>query len=250
MPEERPKQGLFWQLLYGRAGFAVTNRSILGIGRAAFSDHGLHPILEVPMIQRFRSMQLLVAPIIIAACSGSTQPDLRKVNPSLVRVADCSGPARSLDASLVSTLPPRSGNMNPDDRWADLAEQVPGGFAGVLYVDNKPVLMLTDPSQASAAKKALASQLAGFNVAGAEVRKARWDFAQLVNWYDYLTIKTSVWQTPGMVSGDKDEAINRIHFGVVDSAARDALLHTLAGINLPCDLIAVEITGAVVANSR
>jgi hypothetical protein len=202
------------------------------------------------MALRFRSMQLLVAPIILAACSGSTQPELVKRDPSLVRVADCSGPARSLDPSLASALPPRSGNMMPDDAWADLAERVPGGFAGVLYTDGRPVLMLTDPSQASAAKKALASQLAGFNVAGAEVRKARWDFAQLVNWYDYLTSKTSVWQTPGMVSGDKDEAINRIHFGVVDSAARDALLHTLAGINLPCDLIAVEITGAVVANSR
>jgi hypothetical protein len=110
--------------------------------------------------------------------------------------------------------------------------------------------MLTDPSQASAAKKALASQLAGFNVASAEVRKARWDFAQLVNWYNYLSVKTSVWQTRGMVSGDKDESINRIHFGVVDSAARDALLHTLAGINLPCDLIAVEITGPIVFASR
>lgn len=202
------------------------------------------------MVQRFRSLQLLVVPMIVAACSGSTQPDALKVNPSLVRVVDCSGPARSLDPSLVSTLPPRTGRMIPDDAWADLAQRVPGGFAGILYVENRPVLMLTDPSQASAAKKALASQLTGFDVGGAEVRKARWDFAQLVNWYNYLTVKTPVWQTPGMVSGDKDEAINRIHFGVVDSAARDALLHTLAGIDLPCDLIAIEITGRVVAASR
>lgn len=202
------------------------------------------------MVQRFRSMQLLVLPMIVAACSGSTQPELVKRDPSLVRVADCSGPATSLDPALVSTLPPRNGSMVPDDGWADLAQRVPGGFAGVLYVDNKPVLMLTDPSQASAAKKALAPAIAGFDVAGAEVRKARWDFAQLVDWYNYLTIKTSVWQTPGMASGDKDEAINRIHFGVVDSAAREALLHTLAGIDLPCDLIAVGITGRIVAAIR
>lgn len=202
------------------------------------------------MALRFRSMQLLVAPIILAACSASTQPDLVKRDPSLVRVADCSGPAKSLDPSLASTLPPRTGNMMPDDGWADLAERVPGGFAGILYADGKPVLMLTDPSQAGAAKKALASQLSGFNVASAEVRKARWDFAQLVNWYNYLTVKTSVWQTPGMVSGDKDEVINRIHFGVVDSAARDALLRTLAGIDLPCDLIAVGITGRIVPDIR
>jgi hypothetical protein len=140
--------------------------------------------------------------------------------------------------------------MMPDDQWADLAERVPGGFAGILYVDNKPVLMLTDPSEAAAAKRALAPALVGFDVAGAAVHKARWNFAQLVNWYNFLGARTSVWQTPGMTSGDKDEAINRIRYGVVDTAARETLLRTLAGIQLPCDLIAVEITGPIVPLSR
>jgi hypothetical protein len=201
---------------------------------------------------RFRLISILVFPIVAAACSDSTTepPDPFKLNPSLVRVPDCSGPATSLDPGIASALPPRDGHMVPDDQWADLAQRVPGGFAGALYVDNQPVLMLTEPSRATAAKKALASSLSGFDVAGAQVRQARWNFAQLVDWYNYLTVRTPVWSTTGLVSGDKDESINRIHYGVVDAAARDALLHTLAGITLPCDLIAVEITGAVVLADR
>jgi hypothetical protein len=141
--------------------------------------------------------------------------------------------------------------MQPDDQWADLAQTVPGGFAGVLYVDSKPVLMLTDPTQAAAAKQALASSIPGFDVAGAEVRQARWNFAQLVDWYNYLTARTDVWRTEGMTSGDKDEAINRIHYGVLDETARDRLIKVLAGIDLPCDLIAIGITGPIsIVNSH
>jgi hypothetical protein len=201
----------------------------------------------MPSVRSFQRSVLLIA---AAACSGSTEPGLPVLDPSLVRVRDCSGAATSLAPAIASTLPPRDGGMMPDDQWADLAERVPGGFAGVLYVDGKPVLMLTDPSEAAAAKRALAPALPGFDVAGAAVHKARWNFAQLANWYNFLGARTSVWQTPGMTSGDKDEAINRIRYGVVDAAARETLLRTLAGIQLPCDLIAVEITGPTVLLSR
>jgi hypothetical protein len=192
-----------------------------------------------------RSVQRFVVLIAVtAACSRSTAPDPLPVDPLLVRVRDCSGPATSLDPALAAKLPPRDGRMSPDDEWADLAERVPGGFAGVLYVAGKPVLMLTDPSRAAEAKTALAAALVGFDVRDARVQKARWNFAQLVDWYNFLG--TPVFDTPGLSSGDKDEVINRIHYGVVDSAARDRLLRTLSSIQLPCDLIAVEITGPIV----
>lgn len=131
--------------------------------------------------------------------------------------------------------------MRPDDQWADLAVRVPGGFAGVMYVDSKPVLMLTDPAQAAAAKRALAPEFVSFDINGAEVREVRWNFAQLVDWYNYLMAQTPLWRTATLTSGDKDEAINRIRFGVIDEGARDRLLGALAEMDLPCDLIAVEI---------
>jgi hypothetical protein len=74
-------------------------------------------------------------------------------------VRNCEGPAISLSPSLAAALPPRTGGMQPDDQWADLAEHVPGGFAGVIGDGGKLVLLLTDPSQATAAKAALAGKL-------------------------------------------------------------------------------------------
>lgn len=197
------------------------------------------------MKRAFRLIPKVTLIAVATACSAVTQPDKSTLKPTLTKVPDCIGPATSLSPAIAASLPPRTGNMRPDDNWADLAAQVPGGFAGVLYVDSKPVLMLTDPSQAAAAKQALAPSIPGFDVNGAEVRQARWDFAELVDWYNYLGVRTSVWQTDGITSGDKDEAINRIRFGVVDGAARDRLLHTLGDIALPCDLIAIEITGPI-----
>ena len=136
--------------------------------------------------------------------------------------------------------------MQPDDQWADLAESVPGGFAGFIRDDGKLVLFLTDPSQATAAKAALAGKT-GYDVREAQVRQARWDFAQLVNWFNYLSQQSTLWSNSGLASADKNEAINRIVYGTVDSASRLLLIQRLEGLDLPCDLIRVEVTGRVVA---
>ena len=164
-----------------------------------------------------------------------------------VAIRNCEGPATSLNPLFAKALAPRTGNMRPDDQWADLAERVPGGFAGFILDNGKPVLFLTDPSKAAAAKSGLAGSMPGFDVHAAEVRQARWDFAQLVNWYNYLEERTTVWLTPGITSGDKSESINRIVYGTVDSASRLELIEKLQALELPCDLIRVEVTGRITA---
>jgi len=188
--------------------------------------------------------------LVFCACSAASPTSTPK-NPPLasseLRVADCDGPPLSLPTNLRATLAPRTGQMVPDDHWADLAEQIPGGFAGVLYSDGKPVLMLTRPEQAAAAKSALASDptLKGFDISHAEVRKARWDFAQLVDWYNYLVGHTSVWNTPGMVGGDKNEGTNRIYFGIETEAGRQELKRKLLAVNVPCDLVQIGLESPV-----
>jgi hypothetical protein len=192
----------------------------------------------------------LVSLALLAACSpvGPVADAIHdpKVSPD-IRVADCDGEPRNLPLQYRSTLKPRTGNMVPDDHWADLAETVPGGFAGILYRDGKPTLMLTHPEQAEAAKRALTADptFRGFNIAGAQVEKARWDFAQLVDWYDFFTQQTSIWQTPGMVSGDKNEAINRIRFGIQTEAGRQELVSKLSALDVPCDLVRIGIDAPV-----
>lgn len=194
----------------------------------------------------FVSVGVAAALGIVWACSsGSPSVTAPKDIPrsNYVRVADCDGPPVSLPANFRALLGPRTGQMVPDDHWADLAEQIPGGFAGVLYSDGKPVLMLTRPEQETAVKQALAADptFKGFDLAHAEVRKARWDFAQLVDWYRYLVGQTSVWNTPGMAAGDKNEGTNRIYFGIETEAGRQELKRKLLAANVPCDLIQIGL---------
>ena len=161
-----------------------------------------------------------------------------------VRMADCDGPALSLPPQLRSMLKPRTGRMDPDDHWADIAERIPGGFAGILYDRNgKPTLMLTHPQQAPEVKQALATDptFRHFNLMGAQALKARWDFAQLVDWYNYLWLHTSVAETRGLVMGDKNEETNRIYFGVETESGRQELAGKLRALDLPCDLVRIGI---------
>ena len=195
----------------------------------------------MPLI-RWTSALFVVAAAV--ACTEVTRP--RQLKASFVKVPDCAGPATSLDPSLAATLPPRDGSMNPDDHWADLAKRTPGGFAGIMLADGTPTLMLTDPSKAAEAKQALAPSFPSFDIRGAQVREARWNFAQLVDWYNYLAQKTSVWATPGITSGDKDEAANRIGYGVEDSTSLGNLVRKLSAMDLPCDLINVRVTGRAI----
>ena len=195
-------------------------------------------------MQRSLTMGVLV---LAAACRTTAEVPAAPaaLDAFAVRVADCSCPATSLPDALAAALPPRTGQMHPDDQWADLAAVVPGGFAGVFYDhDHRPVLMLTKPELAQDAKRALAGKLPGFPVEDALVHAARWDFLQLVNWYNYLAPRAL--GQPGVVTGDKDEVLNRVHVGVLNREARDRLVQSLGALNVPCDLVVVDSTRPVV----
>jgi hypothetical protein len=127
-----------------------------------------------------------------------------------------------------------------DADWAYFARQVPGGFAGYFYEDHQPVLMLTRPHEAAAAKAALVNRVRNFPIATAAVRRARWNFAQLVEWDSYLRIQ-DVWQSAPISGVDRDEVANRIMFGVPDEAARRSLALRLTMLDLPCDLVIIRI---------
>jgi len=130
--------------------------------------------------------------------------------------------------------------MEPDDRWADIAMSTPGGFAGVLYRDGRPVLVLARPAEAAAAKTVLAPLIPRFPIQDASVEEGRWDFSQLVDWYNYLMQRTPLWSL-NVTSGDKSESDNRIKFGVRDSASLNRVRALLDSLAIPCDLVLLEI---------
>jgi hypothetical protein len=136
---------------------------------------------------------------------------------------------------------------------ADLSRRAPGGFAGIFYDtpaavssngrpgNGPPVLLLTDPAQAAAAKAALAPALPYFDIAGAEVRPARWTFAQLYDWYRYLRQEARIWSESAVTMSDINELWNRIEIGVANEPARVELTRRLNTMSLPCDLVHVLI---------
>jgi hypothetical protein len=139
--------------------------------------------------------------------------------------------------------------MTFDDDLAAAARVVPGGFGGMMYLNGTPTFYLVDTTQHAAAAAALVSShlSTNFSWSSANVLPARWDFAQMYDWYHYLGMHAT---TPGISITDIDEGKNRIMFGVVDTQARAALEARLAVLDVPCYLVAIEIMGPVELRSR
>jgi hypothetical protein len=165
----------------------------------------------------------------------------------LISVNDCAGPATSESAPITATF-----GRTIDDDWADIARTTPGGFAGVIYAtpDGDPTILLTDTTQAAAAKSALKPLLAQmnpmFDVSGAAIRQARWNAAQLQDWYHYLVVQP-IWAGSNVTAADIDEAANRIRINTMDSISQASFASRLEGMGLPCALVVVGISkGAVI----
>ncbi len=151
-------------------------------------------------------------------------------------------PAAALDSLGLSIPAPA---VTPDDRWAALAREVPGGFAGTM-LEGGLVVFLVDTTQRDAALAALGARggLAGRDPKRVRVRKVRWNFAQLYDWYGYLNRHLD-FDHDNVAMSDIDEAENRITYGVMGEGARRALEHRLAALRPPppCFLVAVEVVG-------
>ena len=199
-------------------------------------------------MRRFDFVFGIGALLVLQACSATGRL-VGSPPHEFVKVADCVGPASSLPDALAAALPPRTGNMQPDDQWADLAATIPGGFAGFFYDGaHRPVLMLTRPEAADSARHALDNMVPGsFPIGSAIVERARWDFLQLVNWYNYLSPRVF---GDGVLEGDKDEVLNRIRYGVINSAARDQLVQRLLALHVPCDLVVIDSTTPAILLQR
>src|SRR5207247_5605368 len=119
------------------------------------------------------------------------------------------------------------------------------GFAGTM-LEGGGWVFLVDTTQRDAALAALGARggLAGRDPKRVRVRKVRWNFAQLYDWYGYLNRHLD-FDRDNVAMSDIDEAENRITYGVMGEGARRALEHRLAALRPPppCFLVAVEVVG-------
>lgn len=70
------------------------------------------------------------------------------------------------------------------------------------------------------------------------VKPGRWDFAQLADWYRYLSLH--VLSSSYVRSSDIDEVKNRIELEMTGMSTRAALETLLASLDLPCYLVAID----------
>jgi hypothetical protein len=151
-----------------------------------------------------------------------------------------------LPESLRASLP-TFGARAPDDAFVEISNSVPGGFAGVFVENEHLVLTFVDPATADHSRAQIAQAFVsrgfggpGRDFAQAEIRGARWTFAELDEWYRYIVPKLAGPQL-GISATDIDEKANTIAFGVIDEGSRAQLEAKLASLNVSCNLVTTKI---------
>jgi hypothetical protein len=201
------------------------------------------------------------------ACAGNVaDPDGSENRAALAAECGADQPARGLSAAQRDTLAARLGTTvgasPPLEFRAQLARDLPGGFAGVFKdgTTERFIVLFVDPAAGRAALPELARRLNAdllgqchgacgdvphIDLRRAEVRPARWDYAQLHDWYRLR--EPALWAPPGVGTVGIGEARNRIFVGVEDEAARQRAEAHYAGLGLPCGLLHVEVVGRAAA---
>jgi hypothetical protein len=80
------------------------------------------------------------------------------------------------------------------------------------------------------------------------VRPATWDFSELDAWEQFLRPRMGRFGED-LVGSGIDERNNRIVFDARDTRSRDEILRRLSGLDVPCGLVVVEVTGPIVPTS-
>jgi hypothetical protein len=159
-----------------------------------------------------------------------------------------------LPAEIRATLPPFAHGA-PDDQFVAISRAAPGGFAGYFVDNGRQVLTFTDTATANAHRAEIQDVFnanipkygSAPNVATAEIRGARWTFAELGEWWQYILANLNV---RGISTIDIDEKANTIAFGVVDEDSRAQLEAKLASLSVSCNLVTTIIQGYATAVNR
>jgi len=192
----------------------------------------------------------LVALAASVACRNSAEPSVepevgspaRWVN--LSKVCSENSPAYSLPAELRATIDtfPLTGSLARD---AFIARTNPGGWGGRAFRDADQYYMyfmyFVDTTRTADIFATLRQR--GILVPDdLELRKGRWDFAQIYDWSAYLS-PTKLAKVDFHVSYYMyiDVPLNRIEFVAASEADRVKLDSILSALDIPCFLAAIAI---------
>jgi hypothetical protein len=161
-----------------------------------------------------------------------------------VGLSSASGPG----VAQPAPAPPRT----LDDTYAQMARDVPG-FAGLQLAEDGETIQVFFRGTESQPGQALERAVTAFLEANGEpwsgtieLLPARYDFLQLRGWYDRLVVLN----LPGLVMTDIDEVNNRLFIGVETAEARDLVEQRLVELDIPREVVAIEIMEPIVPLGR
>ena len=203
------------------------------------------------LFSRLRSAFLLpLIPIAVASACHRKAPYVEP--PPRWRWADVgkscepTSPTPSVPAAARDSLGHPFGTPGTHDRWANrakLAPAIPGGWGGLALRDRAPAgIYLIDTTQRGAALSALLSAGVEYISDSTKAVQGRWTYDQLYDWFRYIhshlyRVGVNMWAL--------DEWRNRLYYGTLDEAAAVELNRQLAALDVPCFLVAVEVTGPI-----
>ena len=157
-------------------------------------------------------------------------------------------------SAAAPSSPTRDTSQTVDDIYAQMARDVPG-FAGI-YLDpagDTLHILVKDPGpeRNAAVERAVRAYLESNGTRAfqkIQVEPAKYDFAQLKEWYDRLmpALLAIPGGVPGVVMTDIDEVKNRLRIGVENADVQAPVEERVAELGIPREVVDIEITGPVV----
>jgi len=200
----------------------------------------------------------LALPALFAATAcGGDAPTGESAAARITAEVACTEPARPSPVVRGDTLPLPVATFSTENRIMDaVSRQVPGGFGGIWLEGDRVVISLKDPSQAEAAREALAALMptdphrvgpaTPAQLRAARVEKARWSFSELFNWQAVTNPAVDIGpDVAGLTTTDLDEYANRISYGFLDEESMQRAAERLGALGLPCNLVTLHVTGPI-----
>lgn len=139
-----------------------------------------------------------------------------------------------------------------DDRFAEIARQVPG-FGGMFYDESGQLTMYLVTRQEGDEKMAEQAKLARDTIAtlwsdDPRIKKAgeirvlpgKYGFLRLKKWHDRMS--TDVLGLPGVVLTDIDEIRNRVRIGIENEEVQSLVEEQLVQLGIPLEAVIIEVT--------
>jgi hypothetical protein len=132
-----------------------------------------------------------------------------------------------------------------DDRFADIGRAAPG-FGGMFVRGGALNVYLVDRAQQAAARRTIESVFGADAVPAGGVRflAADYSFSQLKAWQQRAN---ALFELPGVVTTDVDEAANRVAVGVESASAARAAANELAAAGIPAGAVRIDVVGQIYA---